>query len=437
MKVISLKAIAIFLFVAVLFLYATAITWYNYNTVNNVFHDMNNRQVQLVAETIKPMLETQLKHNLDGYLSFELEEIVHKNDYIAKIDIKLDNKIIASSDFKDSNEQPKYYHLYFGKGDIFNILDNKLGYQMLVYPSTAHINKSAFEYYLSDSLKMIGIIIGLISFAVIVYIFIISIYDKKMEKDYKTMQKKMKQEVADNERKTNMMYQQSRLAQMGEMISNIAHQWRQPLNSIALVLQTIKLSNAMDTMSKSDFDAATNKIESSLQYMSNTITDFRNFYKTNKEKELFTLEEAVKQSTTIVQHSLENESIKLHIDCRDDSKVLGYKNELMQVVVNLIQNSKDALTQRQITEPFIDIKISRDDGYAVLEIEDNAGGIKENIMEHIFDPYFTTKHKDQGTGLGLYISKVIISNNFSGTLQAQNTKDGVRFIIKIKISKGK
>lgn len=435
MKVISLKAIATSLFIAVLALYAGAIVWYNYNTVEDVLHDMNNRQVQLVGETIKPMLETQLKHSLDPHLSFELEEIVHNNEYISKIDIKLDNNIIASSDFKDSNEQPKYFHLYFGKGNIFNILDKKLGYQLLVYPSTEHINRSAFSHYLSDSLEMIGMIILLITFTVLVSMFIIYIYDKKIEKDYKSMQKKMKQEVADNERKTNMMYQQSRLAQMGEMISNIAHQWRQPLNSIALVLQTMKLSNAMNTLSKEDFDASTNKIEHSLQYMSNTITDFRNFYKTNKEKELFTLQEAVEQSTTIVQHSLDNESIKLHIECLDNSKVLGYKNELMQVVVNLIQNSKDAINQRHIEEPSIDIKISEDDTYALLQIEDNAGGIKENIMDHIFDPYFTTKHQDQGTGLGLYISKVIINNNFGGTLQATNTKNGVQFTI--KIPKGK
>jgi len=340
LKVISLKAIATSLFIAVLALYAGAIVWYNYNTVEDVLHDMNNRQVQLVGETIKPMLETQLKHNLDPHLSFELEEIVHNNEYISKIDIKLDNNIIASSDFKDSNEQPKYFHLYFGKGNIFNILDKKLGYQLLVYPSTEHINRSAFSHYLSDSLEMIGMIILLITFTVLVSMFIIYIYDKKIEKDYKSMQKKMKQEVADNERKTNMMYQQSRLAQMGEMISNIAHQWRQPLNSIALVLQTMKLSNAMNTLSKEDFDASTNKIEHSLQYMSNTITDFRNFYKTNKEKELFTLQEAVEQSTTIVQHSLDNESIKLHIECLDNSKVLGYKNELMQVVVNLYKTLK-------------------------------------------------------------------------------------------------
>ena len=422
MKILSLKLSSILLFIVVLILYATTIFWYNYQTVDNAFKHIHNKQVDLTIENIKPMLRTQLTYSLNKDVSNQLTHLVKNNDYIFKIDIMYKKDLIASSNSKVSsyNIEAKSYPLKIGDKT----------FKVLVYKSN-DINSGAYNYYLSDTMKIILIITGLIALAVVFYSFIVSMYDKQREKDYEELKSKMDQETKENQKKTNMMYQQSRLAQMGEMISNIAHQWRQPLNSISLVLQDLKLSKALDDITQDEFEKSTKKIEDSLQYMSNTITDFRNFYKTNKEKEQFQLKDAISQAISILQSSFEDKSIDINLDINRDISLLGFKNELTQVIVNILQNSKDILIKNKTKSPYVSIITKIDNKNIILSIEDNAGGIKENIIEHIFDPYFTTKHKEQGTGLGLYMSKVIINDSFNGILEVKNTNNGAKFIIKL------
>ncbi|MBL6970034.1 MAG: HAMP domain-containing histidine kinase [Campylobacterales bacterium] len=425
MKLFSLKLGAMLLFIVVLVLYAATIFWYNYHTVDNAFKHINNKQADLTITNIKPMLQTQLTYSLNSDVSNQLKHLVENNEYIFKIDIVDGENIIASSDYQNASKAiTKSYPLK---------LDNK-ELDIVVYQST-NINSGAYDYYLSDTMKIALVMLALIALAVVLYSFTVSMYDKQRETDYQELKLQMEKEAQESQRKTNMMYQQSRLAQMGEMISNIAHQWRQPLNSISLVLQDLKLSKALNSISQEEFDKSTSKIENSLQYMSNTFTDFRNFYKTNKEKEPFELNDAISQATSIVHSSFDDKAITINQLESTNATIVGFRNELTQVLVNILQNSKDALIKNNIEKPFVSISTFEDGKDIVIVLEDNAGGIKEDIIEQIFDPYFTTKHKEQGTGLGLYMSKVIINDSFNGTLEVQNTNDGAKFIIKIKENK--
>lgn len=226
-----------------------------------------------------------------------------------------------------------------------------------------------------------------------------------------------------------MMFRQSRLAQMGEMISMIAHQWRQPLNAISMTTATMTHKVAEGKYDKAFFESRLKRISDYVQHLSNTIEDFRNFFKPDKEKQETSFSEIVENALGFLQIGLENNSITVQKECDCKGRMTTYTNELLQVVLNLIKNAEDVLVENQTTDPFIAIRCYDDKETSVLEIEDNAGGIDEAIVDKIFDPYFTTKEKHNGTGLGLYMSKVIIEEHCGGTLSVSNSTKGARFKI--------
>lgn len=221
----------------------------------------------------------------------------------------------------------------------------------------------------------------------------------------------------DNKKKEQMIYQQSKLASMGEMIGNIAHQWRQPLN----VISTISSSQIMQIELKIDKKEETvrdlEKIVDTVQYLSTIIDKFRNFFNPNKEIETFNLEDIIKENIEIFETSYKSHGIYLHTDLTPVN-IKGYKFELMQVVINLINNAKDAIQANLKPEnkKYIFMKNYIEDDKVIIKVSDNAGGIKEKIKEKIYEPYFTTKHKSQGTGLGLYMSSEIIKKHFNGQI---------------------
>ncbi len=221
----------------------------------------------------------------------------------------------------------------------------------------------------------------------------------------------------DNQKKEQMIYQQSKLASMGEMIGNIAHQWRQPLN----VISTISSSQIMQIELKIDKKEETikdlNKIVDTVQYLSTIIDKFRNFFNPNKELEKFNIEDIIKENIEIFETSYKSYGINL-ITKLEPIEIIGYKFELMQVVINIINNAKDAIQSRLSSEDkkYIFMKNYIEEEKAIIKISDNAGGIRKNIKEKIYEPYFTTKHKSQGTGLGLYMSSEIIKKHFKGQL---------------------
>ncbi len=248
---------------------------------------------------------------------------------------------------------------------------------------------------------------------------------KQLQELNKTLEKRVLKEVRKNREKDRVMFQQARLASLGEMLGNIAHQWRQPLMELGLLLYKMK-----KICKNEDMKILYDKGIVILEKMSQTIIDFQNFFSPNKQKELFCVTETIEQALSIIEGSLEKAAIEVRMYLQKDIYVYGYKNEFSQVILNILGNAKDALVQKE-SPRLIEIVAKQSKKETKVEIFDNGGGIEPHIMEKIFEPYFSTKKKKKGTGLGLYMSKMIIEQSMQGTLQAKNEDDGVKFIIKL------
>lgn len=259
---------------------------------------------------------------------------------------------------------------------------------------------------------------------------------KQLKELNKTLEQRVIEEIKKNEEKQKLLFWQSRMASLGQMLANIAHQWRQPLTELNLTLFNMK--KAFSNNNSKKVDELYQDSKDLILSMSKTIEDFTNFFNPLKEKKSFKIKDSIDETLTILEKSLKKESIKLTVDIKKDYEIFGVSNELTQVLINLIQNSKDAFIQNNIEKKEIKITIkekkSFDKKYIILEIEDNAGGIKDANIDKIFEPYFTTKHKAQGTGLGLFMSKMIIEKGFGAELSYTNIENGSIFFIKIELT---
>jgi PAS domain S-box-containing protein len=231
--------------------------------------------------------------------------------------------------------------------------------------------------------------------------------------------------------KEQLLMQQSRQAAMGEMIGNIAHQWRQPLNALALSTQRLDLFYDTPRFNKEFLNTSVKKSMEIIQYMSRTIDDFRNFFLIEREKSEFSVIESVRRALSLVDSSFNDRSIHVEIDERQDSKIQGYPNEYAQVLLNILLNAKDAIDERTIATPCLKIAIDAVNGISVVTIGDNAGGISGEFIDKVFNPYFTTKGPQQGTGVGLFMAKTIIEKNMGGRLTVCNTDVGAEFRIEV------
>jgi signal transduction histidine kinase len=249
--------------------------------------------------------------------------------------------------------------------------------------------------------------------------------------------------MEENKRKDNMIAEQSKLASLGEMIGNIAHQWRQPLSAISTSASSLSVQHEMGILDPKDVSPALGKIVEKTQFLSQTIEDFRHFIEGKKESVEFVISSAVDSALSVVDSSIANHHVQVKKEYKDIIFVTNYKNEFIQGLLNIINNAKDALDDgiRPIDERFLLIKVEKVDNNAVITFQDNAGGIKEEILSKIFEPYFTTKHQSQGTGLGLYMTYKIITESMHGTLVGENTDfeyagkkyHGAKFTIEIPI----
>lgn len=244
-----------------------------------------------------------------------------------------------------------------------------------------------------------------------------------------TLDQRVRTEIAKRKEQEQLLIQQSRLAAMGEMIGAIAHQWRQPLNALSLVLQNIALQYQMGRLNQESMDRLTEKGEAMVMKMSTTIDDFRNFFKPNKHAEYFELQGALRGASDILEGVLRNHNIHLELDCDPAIRVHGYGGEFSQVALNILSNAKDALITSMQPEPFIRVGVARDAEGIRIRFEDNGGGMDEATLQKIFEPYFTTKEEGKGTGIGLYMSKTIIENSMEGRLEAMNIPGGACFVV--------
>jgi len=231
--------------------------------------------------------------------------------------------------------------------------------------------------------------------------------------------------------KDRIMMHQSRLAAMGEMLNNIAHQWRQPLNTLGLVIQRLPFFYETEEFNKEFLESSANEAMKLIQHMSRTIDDFRGFFKTDKEMITFQVNHVIKQTISLIEPSFKEEQVSISICSECNPSILGYPNEYSQVLLSILHNAKDAFSGKKPKEAQVSIHSSMEGKIVVVTISDNAGGIAEDIIEKIFDPYFTTKDPDKGTGIGLFIAKNIIENSMKGRLMVRNTGDGAEFRIEV------
>ena len=228
------------------------------------------------------------------------------------------------------------------------------------------------------------------------------------------------QDLTDIKNREKALFKSEKMASMGEMIGNIAHQWRQPLSVISSASTGIKLEKEFDLLTDDDLIKKCDLINSNAQYLSKTIDDFKNFIKGDRTKELFNLSSDINSFLHLVESSIKNHNINVTLDLSDDIEIYGYENELSQCLINIFNNAKDILNEKQTKEKLIFISTSQKDNTAIIKIKDNGGGIAEDILPKIFEPYFTTKHKTQGTGLGLHMTYNLIVDGMKGSIEANN-----------------
>ena len=246
------------------------------------------------------------------------------------------------------------------------------------------------------------------------------------------LQIKIKDEIEKNIIIQEKLFKSDKMASMGEMISNIAHQWRQPLSVISTIATGIKLQKEINLLNNDELVGNMELINKNAQYLSKTIDDFRNFIKGDRNIQDYNLTDTIINFTHIVESSIKNHNIKVILDLNDEIQIEGNSNELIQCLINLFNNSKDALVETKQNEPLILITTQIEENSILIKMKDNAEGIPEDILPKIYEPYFTTKHQSQGTGLGLHMTYRLITEAMNGKIETTN----VEFKYENKLYKG-
>ena len=312
------------------------------------------------------------------------------------------------------------------------------------------INKNKLEKRIKKYIQYVVIVSLLITFMIALLSVLMSRKIAQTFQDYQknvqrkeeklkmlnaNLHRKVKIGIKEAQEKDRAMLHQSRLARLGTMISMIAHQWRQPLSEVSAILMEIETATKFKKLDEKLVLEGIKESDQLINYMSNTIDDFKNFFKPSKEKEDFLLDKACSNALSIVQASLNDYGIA--IDISFDKKIIvnGYAREFSQVILNLLLNSRDVFEDKKVNDPRISLSTKQTDDYVYITVEDNAGGITEENINIIFEPYFTTKSSSKGTGLGLYMSKMIIEKNMNGQLSARNENNGAVFEIILRTKK--
>ncbi len=231
-----------------------------------------------------------------------------------------------------------------------------------------------------------------------------------------------------------LLAQQSKMAAMGEMLASVGHQWKQPLNVISADTSNLELSSIMQTLKEEDVQKHTLVVQEQVEFMSQTLLDFSNFFKQDKQKHYFFIEDAIENILDLFSQLYSINSIKVKLEVKDSIKVFNYKNEFRQVILNILNNAKDVIVEKSPEKRDIDIVIFKDDEYIQCDISDYAGGVDSEILPTIFNAFVSSKEEDKGTGIGLYMSKMIIESSMSGSLEVENRGEGACFSIRLPLA---
>lgn len=254
---------------------------------------------------------------------------------------------------------------------------------------------------------------------------------RELEELNQTLNDRIERAVAEKREKEQMMVQQAKMATIGEMIESIAHQWRQPLNIMGIGMSNLDLKHQMGTLEPQELDSLICTVQRQVEYMSQTIDDFRNFFKKDKVIERVALKPLIEDVVALLKPAFHQKSIEATLHLPENIEADLYPNELKQVILNLLNNARDALLGHSREDRRISIRLSEAAGQVCIEVSDNAGGVPQKIIDKIFEPYFTTKFESQGTGIGLYMSKIIVEKNLKGSITVRNERGGAVFAIQV------
>jgi len=392
---------------------------------NNIFCNYKNKNINLLNNNL--IIDTKIHIDNNSYILIKTDlknffktiptdvanilvldkhgNILYTNFLKAKSIFDIFTHLLAKQILKENNK--------FVTNDIY--VRNINGYKILfIQNKKLLIEQKNIAKKLAFTMLLISLLLS---------IFFGYFFSKPLYHFYDELNKKVKEEIDKNREKEQMLMHQSKLAALGEMLGNIAHQWRHPITRLSLLIQNFEMAYKMGKIDDKFVDKFKTKSLEQINYMSTTIDDFTSFFKKDKEKQKFFVREVIDDALKLLEGRLKNiEIIKEY-----ETKIMldGYKTEFSQVILNILNNAIDVLNERKIKDKKIFIRIKEN----LIEIEDNGGGIDENIKDKIFEPYFTTKFQSQGTGIGLYMSKVIITKHFNFKLEVKNSKKGAIFQI--------
>ena len=380
---------------------------YAYETILKVKYP----NLQLVpVQNIEEGLELVKKGQIFGFIDNLATVGYHiQNDYIGQLKISGKFNEIWDLGIGTRNDEPIL-------NTIFEKVTNDISSNHLQQITNKWIPieyQKEFDYKLLY--ELLAVILVLTSIGIIFY------RDYLLKKLNAQLNEKIKIEIEKNEEKNRILIQQSRMASMGEMLENIAHQWRQPLSTISVAASGMEIKKEFSTLSDKEFFEAIDHIKKSTQYLSNTIDDFRSFFSKNKKTSLIDISDTIEKSLELMGNSFLHHKINLVKNLKS-IETTSLENELIQVLMNILVNAKDALRHTVSAEKYIFIDVEEKDNQIVIQVKDNAGGIDNDIIDKIFEPYFTTKHQFNGTGIGLYMSKLLMEKHLKGELTVKNVE---------------
>jgi two-component system, NarL family, sensor histidine kinase EvgS len=397
--------------------------------LKNANNEIENKN-KLIAKQ-KELFEKLFSKSADGVLLIKEKKIVDCNEASIKILQYPRNELIGkffcdiSPEFQPNNESSTIKSI--------NKVDEALTEGISSF-EWVHCNKQNEHLWIEVVLTSIEIDNNSVIHAVIRDINKRKELEQKLEILTQNLEEKINEEIKKNQEKTKQLIQQSRLAQMGEMLSMIAHQWRQPLTAISATTNNLLLKNIIDEkIEPSHLEEELELIINYSQHLSHTIDDFRNFFRPDKIKTNANLEEIIDKSIAIINISFESKNIKLIKNYCYNDTIYSYTSEIQQVVLIILKNAEDILIENNIENKVIRINTFRKKDFAIIQIKDNGGGISSDIISKIFDPYFSTKKAKEGTGIGLYMSKTIINEHCKGNLTIKNNRKGATFEICLPI----
>ncbi|MDN5062815.1 sensor histidine kinase [Aliarcobacter butzleri] len=427
----------------------------NYTIVSNQLVLLEDEKIDSIVKTLTPIISINLTFGLEENIKELIKDNMQNHNEVIGIRILNSDKKIVYEEYKSDIKKARVYNI-----DLYDaILKTKIGDLNLYYTFSSIYSELLSEFNIFLFLITIFFILSLLISSLLIKFNLKplkSLKDKMLnysldsktifeEENFKNeislinnsaykMIKKIEEEVEKRILYEKDIMQKTRLASMGEMLDNIAHQWRQPLMKInAILLNTdrnIELKNYDEKYLKDRLDDISNTV----YFMSNTIETFREFLNPNKTKQEFKISESIEKSLKVLNTSLKG--INIDID-KKEIFINQIESEFMQVIISILSNAIEIFNERNIENKLLSISIYDDEKNIFISIGDNAGGIDKNNLDKLFDPYFTTKHKTGGTGMGLYISKIIMMNSFNGDIKVEDSSLGAKFILNIPKQKGK